>query len=416
MLTRVTPGLEKSRSADVDLRGTVADAANANLDVKVITSLVELEALRGSWADLRSNPLNDIDYYSMIVRLRPNIIAPYVAVVSKNARIRAILVAHIAQTHLDVRIGYTVVCKPKLKVLAVLYQGLLGAQTPDVTDAVMSALVEPLKQKQVDAVLFNHLAVDSPMFEAALTTPHFLCRDHMVHRTVHWRMILQPNVEGIYASLSRNLRQQLRRKGRILETRFNSEVAVRCYRDSESLEQMFADVEAVARNTYQRQLGVGFLDDQETKIRIDFEARHGWLRMYVLYLNAQPVAFWWGNVIGDTFYSGALGFEPAYAEYSPGSYLMIKAIEDLGTQEVRQIDFGIGDARYKQQFGHQSWVEASIFMFAPTARAIVLNLVRTANEAALDVAKRTLARLKLSDTVRRILRRRLRTPSPSTDS
>ena len=60
-----------------------------------------------------------------------------------------------------------------------------------------------------------------------------------------------------------------------------------------------------------------------------FLARAGWLRGYVLSLEGTPGAFWIGTLRNGVFVSDYLAFDPAFADYAPGIYLMVKAIETL---------------------------------------------------------------------------------------
>ena len=159
-----------------------------------------------------------------------------------------------------------------------------------------------------------------------------------------------------------------------------------------SWDRMTADVEEISKNTYQRGLGVGFIDNEENRSRVAFEARKGWLRTYVLYLKAKPCAYWWGTICKGTFYSCALGFDTAYGRYSPGTYLVTRTLEDLCQQGVKDLDFGLGDARYKQQFGNERRYESSISVCAARPRLMALILMKSMNNglkaAALAIAGR----------------------------
>jgi CelD/BcsL family acetyltransferase involved in cellulose biosynthesis len=57
----------------------------------------------------------------------------------------------------------------------------------------------------------------------------------------------------------------------------------------------------------------------------------------------------------------------------------MRMIEDLTNSKVEEIDFGFGDAFYKQRFGDQHWIESSVYIYAPTIKGILLNANRTIN-------------------------------------
>ena len=77
-------------------------------------------------------------------------------------------------------------------------------------------------------------------------------------------------------------------------------------------------------------------------------------------------------------------------------------------RRCRVLDFGPGDAAYKQQFSNESWQERNLVIFAPTFRARRINLTRTLILAPVRVARRILDATRLTDRVRARWRKRLR--------
>jgi ribosomal protein S18 acetylase RimI-like enzyme len=57
-----------------------------------------------------------------------------------------------------------------------------------------------------------------------------------------------------------------------------------------------------------------------------------WLRAYVFCIADRPCAFWICNLYRAVLYSCFLGFDPAYARYSPGAYLMLEVINRLSQE------------------------------------------------------------------------------------
>lgn len=144
---------------------------------------------------------------------------------------------------------------------------------------------------------------------------------------------------------------------------------------------LIGDAEAVAKKSYQRGLGTGFSETPIIRARLEFEARMGWLRAYILYLDKRPAAFWIGSLRNGIFLSDYLAFDPAHARYAPGLYLIMKVIEDLcedSNAGVQRIDFGIGDAIYKERLGNSEWLESSVYIFAPNVKGVSMNALRSA--------------------------------------
>jgi hypothetical protein len=377
------------------------------LEFKILHSLEETITMREVWTRLARHPFADLDYYMMILGLRSEVIQPYVVLVLRNGEPITMAVCRIEHGGIDLKLGYWHLCRLPLRTLGVLYDGIVGEQTSETAEAVLTGLNLALKQRLADAVLLSYARKSSEVCKLAQKQAGFFCRDHVVRLQPHWKLSLEGGMEKINMGLSRNLRQQLRRKAKNLHERFPKAIKIRCFRYPEELEQMSRDVVSIARKTYQWGLGVGFLDNQETQARIAFEAHRRWLRIYVLYIAGQPCAYWWGIVFDNTFHSCALGFDPVYGEHSPGTYLLAKTLEDLCAEGIEYVDYGIGEARYKQQFGSEQWLEGSVFLFAPTLRAVTLNMARTVNESLIAFIRQILQRFKIMETVKRFWRRRL---------
>ncbi len=99
----------------------------------------------------------------------------------------------------------------------------------------------------------------------------------------------------------------------------------------------------------------------------------------MLYLRDKPVAFWHGNAYRGSFGVISTGFDPAYAEDRPGTYLLMRAVEDLSADGSAQvIDFGFGDADYKRHFGDGFVEEQDVGIFERRPRTIALNAAHSA--------------------------------------
>jgi len=171
---------------------------------------------------------------------------------------------------------------------------------------------------------------------------------------------------------------------------------------------MIKDVESVARKTYQRGIGVGFVDTEEMRACLGLLARGGRLRAHLLYAAGEPRAFWVGTVHGHTFHSNFMGYDPGLSQYSPGMFLVMRVIEDLCSQEgqgrIREIDFGLGDAQYKRVLGDTQWGEASVYIYAPTLKGISLNALRTSGVLIDTILRAALERARLFLTIKRLWR------------
>jgi CelD/BcsL family acetyltransferase involved in cellulose biosynthesis len=160
---------------------------------------------------------------------------------------------------------------------------------------------------------------------------------------------------------------------------FSGAVKIASFRKVTEVDNLVKDAEQVAQKSYQRGLGVGFVNSPEVRERLRLKAQKGWLRAYVLYVADRPCAYWICDLNQGILGGNHVGFDPGLAKYSPGMYLMMKVIEgfcDARDNEVVEVDFALGDAEYKQELGNREWQEAPVYIFAPSLKGVELSLIR----------------------------------------
>jgi len=376
--------------------------ATAHPSVTVLRSVPELESMRGDWTRWNRHPNADIDVYRMLMDCRPDFLRPHIITVRRQGRPDAMLVGRIVEQRVEFKIGYRTILQPNLRVLNVIHGGALGSVTADNSKLLMREILESLRRGEADMAALNFVRVDSPLYAAATSAGSWLTRDFFPVVQPHWRMSLPHNADDVGRG-SKDFRE-LRRKGKKLLADHPGQVKICCFREVNELERVMRDVEQIATKTYQRGLGVGFANDDHTRRMLQVGASHGWLRAYVLYVADKPCAYWIGNRYQDVFYGDYIGYDPSFGKYAPGKFLMLKGIEDFCKDGITDIDFGLGDAPYKQGFGNSEWQEAMICFLAPNLKGIWLNSLRTpvgfVDWAARKVLGETAALAKLKKTWR----------------
>ncbi len=353
--------------------------AEALVEARVLRSVAEIEEIREPWTRWQNDLNADLDFYLMVIQLRKEVVRPHIVLVLCGGHPKAMAVGRLERGSVNIKLGYkSVACFPVLT-LHMIHGGLLGEQTPEAAGAILDSLKQSLRNGEAEMLAFSGIPLGSDFDKRLREKVSFLCREHFAEKRIRWKMALGCTVEEMHARFSRDHRQKLRRQAKIFEKDFPGGLAIRCFREPAELDRMAKDVEEVARATYQRGLGVGFIDNEECRSRVAFEARQGWLRMYVLYVKAKPCTYWWGTLYRGTFYSHAIGFDTHYAEFRPGIYIVNKTLAEFCQEGVKGLDFGFGDAQFKQQFGNQHTRELFMNVCAARPRLIALNLMKTLN-------------------------------------
>jgi hypothetical protein len=381
----------------------VGDAPGSaeSLRVEVGRTLEDLERLKPVWDELPWRREEAVyEFFVTRLRTRPDVIGPYVALLTAAGAPVGGLAGRIEWRKLQTAVGYRVVYAPRVRLLQIVDSGVVALTVPAL--AKLAGLIEAVLQSgDVDAVAFPPFEVGSELEAAFGSIGGILGHQPLIAPWTRRRLVLPGAFEDFMASRSHKTRKGVRRDARKLEGTYGDRLSVEILRAPGDLERLVHDSDRVAGSTYQRRLGVGFADTAEQRAVARVGLEHGWVRGYLLYLDSDPVAYWLCTVFGDTMVLKNGGFDETYASYRTGIYLLMRVIEDACRDpDLRVLDFGPGDSAYKQQFSNESHEERNLVLFAPTFRARRINGARTAILAPARLAREALDAARLTDRVR----------------
>jgi hypothetical protein len=381
------------------------------MKIKTIRDMEELETIRPYWESWQTHSNSDFEHFKLVCNVRKEIICPHVTVVEENMQPRLLLVGRLEQTSFSPAIGYFRPVRIPAKVLVIIYQGTLGEKDIELAEALVRYLWSLLASEEVDAVEFHHLIENSPLQRALLFHGRrWWCEKKLVWST-HWRMSL-PEEPGFLLKNMRNThRFRIRKKQKELDSAFPAKVSWRWMNQFDDIPGLCATLEAAAGRTYQRGLGAGFVDNEEYRQRFAMLASRGQLRVQLLEINGEVRAFWIGTLYKGVFHTADTGFDPNLRGYQPGTLMFIRMVDELAREGVRKLDFGLGDASYKQRFGDQSWREATVRLFAPTVKGLALRSSIGFINWLDNLGRNLLKQTKMLDRLKKQWRRQMTPPS-----
>lgn len=342
----------------------------------------EVQRLRPLWESWQDHPNTDFDHYQLVLSTRAANATPYALVVRIDGAPVAMLVGRTEPQKTSVKIGYASIGLGRARALRIMTGGILGAWSDELAAAAIERLAKNLQQGAFDSIIFSNVRTSMAVYRALLAQAGWSRPSAFLAPEPHWIMHLPPKNEEMWQRISSRHRSQLRRARRKLEEdeEIAGDVDFRHFHDSESIAQFCQDAEAVASKTYHHGLGVAFKNDEFYNKRCQLFASKGQFRGYVLYLNGAPRAFWMGCMYGTIFHSQDVGYDPQMKEFQLGSLLLVHVIEELIKEKCTCLDFGLGDAEYKQRFSDESWYDCDVTLYAPTLknRAVIL-LIRAAD-------------------------------------
>ena len=200
--------------------------------------------------------------------------------------------------------------------------------------------------------------------------------------------------DAYLATRSRNLRSQLGRKLRALERDHRIEMRAGDVRDLDTLFELHGR---------RRDTVGGFPSSLAHEDARAFHgafaaaaSERGWLRVWLLEADGEPVAAWYGWRVGGRYAYYNAGFDPDWGDRSVGLLLLARTIRAAVEEGADEYDFLLGGESYKERFATGVRLATSLIVtprFHP-ARAL----------ATADAALRWSAR-KLPERIRNPLRR-----------
>jgi hypothetical protein len=380
-------------------------------EIRIARSISEVESLREPWEKWPGHRDSDIDFYLTIVQNSPSVLRPHVIVLSRDGRLESILIGRLEHRRLAFKIGYIKAFHLTTRCLVFVYGGNRGAASPENSELLIHEIMRNLRHHEADLAILEPLPVDAPLLEMALSKPAIVCRDTPQSPQEHNLMALPDTIDEVYGRMSPQRRRDIRRKIKKFDAIPGGPLSITLYRQESDLPTIFQDAEVIARQTYQRALGVGFADSPEIRRRLELAARKGWLRAYLLYLGNRPCAFWIGMLYGQTFVGEYVGYDREFHALSPGMYLTMRVIERFCNRAdgdfIRELDLGFGQAEYKTALCDKVVLEKAAFVFAPSWSGVSLKLLRSVSIVVEGAARKVLNSTKVMPRLKKAWRAQL---------
>ena len=288
-----------------------------------------------------------------------------------------------------------------------IHGGNVGPIGEEHADAIADHVGSLLRRGTIDVVALHYYATSHPLHQSIGRISGPLTRDRARLEINHHVRDLTLQEGPFLNTISGKHRWNLRRDEKRLLGAFEGDVVVACLDGPADVPRLLDEAGQIAKASYQHRLGVGFSAEPTIADRLALMAEKGWLRARILRLGGKPAGLWIGAAYRGTFHSDYLAYDAEFAEFAPGSYMMMKTLEEFHDKlsGIRLIDFGGGDAAFKERFGNVVRTEALLHAFAMTPRAIWVNGMRTISSAGFETAKTVLARAGMLDEVTTKLRR-----------
>lgn len=319
--------------------------SSVNHRVHIFNSLREMTSLEATWkATQQSGVDSDFNYFACVVEVSPNVRNPHVFSAERGDH-NVILVARVTEENLS--LGFLTA---PLTTLVVSFDGLLGVRTAQDLPHMREALLNSLDAGAASAAVLQKVDTASEWFHCLHQLP---ARRRLVRAPEdHWQTDIPESWEDLLGRRSKKTRKRLRYEDSRLRKKYGAELILRRLHESNNHPRIGEDIKTVAAASYQSRLGVSLVNDEVQTSLLERARVEGWLRVWMLYIQDRPVAFWWGIVRNATLSVGTPGFVADMANDHVGHYTLRRMLEDAcDDPEVQLVDWGPGHSEYKEQFG-----------------------------------------------------------------
>lgn len=194
--------------------------------------------------------------------------------------------------------------------------------------------------------------------------------------------------DAYLAAFSAKSRSGLKRKRRKLEERSGGTLDVRPYRGPDDIADFYEQARVLSALTYQeRLLDAGLPEGALAEMQA--LAAENRVRAWLLFVEGRAVSYLYAPGEGDTLRYAYLGYDPAFADLSPGTVLQLEAMRMLMEEgRFRWFDFTEGDGQHKRQFATGAIDSVDLLLLRPTFANLAAARALGGFDRTVDWAKR----------------------------
>jgi CelD/BcsL family acetyltransferase involved in cellulose biosynthesis len=201
------------------------------------------------------------------------------------------------------------------------------------------------------AIVLDNVDADAGWWRAMMSAAPLSLAAVSYRQTTLPCIQLPTSWETYLANRSRNFRSQLGRKLRALER--NHEVR---FRRTQAAPELASDLETFFRlhdARWKSRGGSTSASERTRKFHADFTAaalERGWLRLWLMEVDGDSVAAWYGWRLGERYSYYLAGFEPRWSDASVGLLLLAHTVHEAIDEAASEYDLLLGEESYKQRF------------------------------------------------------------------
>jgi CelD/BcsL family acetyltransferase involved in cellulose biosynthesis len=217
---------------------------------------------------------------------------------------------------------------------------------------------------------------------------------------------LQGSYDDYLAQFSSKSRSTLKRKVRKATELSGGRLDLRSYSRPDDVELFHGLARQVSAKTYQeRLLGAGLPDGDAMIAEMGSLAARGAFRGWLLFLDGKAISYLYAPAEGATLVYAYLGYDPDFADLSPGTVLQFEVMRELMEEKrFAYFDFTGGEGQHKKQFETGSVECVDLLLLRTTLGNMAVGKLLNGFDSGVALAKRGVHALGLQRLARRLRR------------
>jgi hypothetical protein len=298
------------------------------MTVTVATTLAELDTIAARWDGIPvTSPHAGRPLFTLVQQASGGSMRPHVMLIEEDGREPILVVGRVEQRPMRIKAGYRVLLNAPARWLVIVAGGVVGARTPSDHELVVRSLRAALRRGEADILQLSKIESNGPLHWAALEHLPWYRRGDASAPQKHHRSDLSGGFDAFLAARSKGTRWRLRRRLRKLDDA-ETKIAVHRIGPDDSVAGTTRILDRIAARSYQRGIGVGFVDDDLHRGLLSWAVGGGPFHTWILSVDGNPVAYLNGVLHERTFFL----FETAFD--SPGIPASTRSTTGSGTRST----------------------------------------------------------------------------------
>src|SRR2546427_12725260 len=143
--------------------GAIARQESILSEIQLLTTFDQIESVSKAWKQLQWHPNADADFSRLITEGRKEIKGPCVLALREGEQVKALLAGRVRSSHLSDLPGLPAAIQPRLKVLEVIYGGVMGGWAGGNLDGVLLFLTAAVGGGLLPAGRFLMFKLSAPL-------------------------------------------------------------------------------------------------------------------------------------------------------------------------------------------------------------------------------------------------------------